>query len=58
MTVHVDVWLRGNDFATTESIHVIDREPKEWSDDDVKRLLEEEWAASLLARLELDRQSV
>ena len=40
MTVHVDVWLRGNDFATTQSIEGIARKPKEWIDDDVRRLLE------------------
>jgi hypothetical protein len=40
MTVHVDVWLRGNDFATTESIEGIVREPGQWLDADVQRVLE------------------
>ena len=39
MTVKVDVWLRGSDFATTRSISGIDREPKAWTDRDVSRLL-------------------
>lgn len=40
MTVHVDVWLRGNHFATTESIQDVSREPGSWTDDDVRRVLE------------------
>lgn len=40
MTVHVDVWLRGNDFATTERIDGIAREPRAWTDDDVRTVLE------------------
>ena len=40
MTVHVDVWLRGNDFATTASIEGVGREPKTWADDDVGMVLE------------------
>ena len=40
MTIHVDVWLRGNDFATTRSIGGIAREPKDWLDDDVRSVLE------------------
>ena len=40
MRVLVDVWLRGNDFATTESIEGIVREPHEWIDEDVRRVLE------------------
>jgi hypothetical protein len=40
MTVHVDVWLRGNDFATTQAIEGIAREPSAWTDDDVRAVLE------------------
>jgi hypothetical protein len=40
MTVHVDVWLRGSDFATTESIEGVAREPRLWTDDDVRVVLE------------------
>ena len=41
MTVHVDIWLRGNDFATTVSIDGVAHEPKAWTDDDVRIVLEE-----------------
>lgn len=40
MTVSVDVWLRGNDFATTESIDGWRTPARAWSDDDVRQLLE------------------
>ena len=40
MTVHVDIWLRGNDFATTASIEGVAREPKAWTDDDVRVVLQ------------------
>ena len=40
MTVHVDVWLRGSDFATTESIEGVVREPGLWTDADVRVVLE------------------
>ena len=40
MTVQVDIWLRGNDFATTASIEGVPREPKAWTDDDVRVVLE------------------
>ena len=40
MTVPVDIWLRGNDFATTETIDGIAREPGAWTDDDVRLVLE------------------
>jgi hypothetical protein len=40
MTVHVDVWLRGNDFATTETIEGLGREPPAWRDEDVRTVLE------------------
>ena len=38
--VSVDVWLRGNDFATTERIEGITRPPRAWADDDVRLVLE------------------
>jgi len=41
MTVQVDIWLRGTDFATTETIEGIPREPGAWIDDDVRIVLEE-----------------
>lgn len=40
MKVSVDVWLRGNDFATTDSIDGIARQPNAWTDDDVRAVLE------------------
>lgn len=40
LTVPVDVWLRGNDFATTDAIEGVAREPRAWTDDDVRAVLE------------------
>jgi hypothetical protein len=40
MTFPVDVWLRGTDFATTESIEGIPRPPSAWNDEDVRLVLE------------------
>jgi hypothetical protein len=40
MNVDVDVWLRGSDFATTATVEDIPRPPKEWTDDDVRLVLE------------------
>ena len=40
MTVHVDIWLRGSDYATTENIEGITQDPKKWLDEDVQRVLE------------------
>lgn len=39
MTVHVDVWLRGDDFATTQVIEGVAREPQAWTDDEVRVVL-------------------
>src|SRR5262249_55489590 len=36
----VDIWLRGSDFATTENIEGLPREPRDWVDEDVRTLLE------------------
>jgi hypothetical protein len=38
--VQVDVWLRGNDFATTQTIEGIVRDPRAWIDGDVRQVLE------------------
>jgi len=40
MTISVDVWIRGTDFATTREIDTIAREPHMWVDEDVRALLE------------------
>jgi hypothetical protein len=40
MDIPVDVWLRGNDFATTAAIDGIPRPPAAWTDDDVRTILE------------------
>jgi hypothetical protein len=40
MIVAVDVWLRGSDFATTATVADIPRLPKDWTDDDVRLVLE------------------
>ena len=40
MTIPVDVWLRGEDVATTTSIDDMAREPAAWNDDDVRQVLE------------------
>lgn len=35
----VDVWLRGSEVATTESIDAVPRAPRDWTDDDVRAVL-------------------
>lgn|SRR6478672_4898316 len=40
MNVTVEIWLRGENEATTRSIPGIVREPGGWTDDDVKLVLE------------------
>jgi hypothetical protein len=35
----VDVWLRGQDFATTQTIEGVMRKPRAWTDDDVRTVL-------------------
>jgi hypothetical protein len=40
MTIDVDVWLRGNNFATTQSFTSVAREPAAWTDEDVRTVLE------------------
>ena len=39
MTVSVDVWLRGTDFAKTRLIGGIEANPSAWTDRDVSKLL-------------------
>ena len=39
MTVSVDIWLRGTDFATTASIDDIKNPPGSWTEEDVRVLL-------------------
>jgi hypothetical protein len=39
MKVTVDVWLRGTDAASTETIDDIARAPRDWTDDDVRAIL-------------------
>jgi hypothetical protein len=40
MTFSVDVWLRGNDVATTAPLEGVSTEPRAWTDDDVRLVLE------------------
>ncbi len=70
MNFPVDVWLRGTDFATTETIDTVSAPPASWTDDDVRGVLEAMLrvmnrsknpsadAHDRAARLELDRQSL
>ncbi len=41
MQLEIEVWLRGSDFATTELVEVPLAAPDRWTDQDVRRLLEE-----------------
>ena len=40
MSFQVDVWLRGSDFATTETVEGAGQTPKSWDDEDVRAVLE------------------
>jgi hypothetical protein len=40
VTVPVDIWLRGQDHATTAQIDGLGRAPAAWTDDDVRLVLE------------------
>ena len=40
MTISVDIWIRGTDFATTGTIDAAIGEPGSWSEDDVRTVLE------------------
>jgi hypothetical protein len=39
MEFPVDIWLRGDNHATTEMIAPVDREPRAWTDGDVAAVL-------------------
>jgi hypothetical protein len=41
MTFPVEIWLRGNNHATTEMLAPVPREPRAWTDADVTVVLEE-----------------
>jgi hypothetical protein len=41
MEFSVDIWLRGDNHATTEVIAPVPREPRAWTDGDVAAVLEE-----------------
>ena len=41
MRLEIEVWLRGNDFATTDVVDVPLGPPRGWADDDVRALLKE-----------------
>ena len=40
MSVPVDIWLRGQDHATTAQIDGVPRAPEAWGDEDVRLVLE------------------
>jgi hypothetical protein len=40
MDVRVEIWLRDNDLAATRSIEGIVREPRAWTDQDVRLVIE------------------
>lgn len=40
MEFSVDIWLRGDNHATTETIAPVPREPRAWTDGDVAAVLE------------------
>ena len=40
MEFQVDIWLRGDNHATTEEIALVPREPRAWTDADVVAVLE------------------
>lgn len=40
MTFYVDIWLRGQETASTSAIPGVTADPSAWTDDDVKRMLE------------------
>ncbi len=40
MSYTVEIWLRGNNHATTDAIDPVGREPRAWTDGDVAAVLE------------------
>jgi len=41
MDFHLDIWLRGDNHATTKTVGGLTREPSAWDDDDVRFVLQE-----------------
>lgn len=41
MDIQVDVWLRGENHATTHTVTGMERTPAQWTDDDVRYVLTE-----------------
>ena len=41
MRLEIEVWLRGNDFATTDIVETPLGPPRGWADDEVRVLLKE-----------------
>jgi hypothetical protein len=41
MQIEIEVWLRGNDFATTDLVEAPLAAPDRWTDQDVRTLLQE-----------------
>jgi hypothetical protein len=41
MPLEIEVWLRGNDYAVTDVVDLPLADPAVWTDDDVRRVLEE-----------------
>lgn len=41
MQIEIEVWLRGNDFATTDFVEAPLAAPDRWTDQDVRTLLQE-----------------
>ena len=39
MNIQIDIWLRGDNYATTETIAPVVREPRAWTDGDVAAVL-------------------
>jgi hypothetical protein len=39
MDIQLDIWLRGDNHATTEVIAPVDRDPRTWTEDDVAAVL-------------------
>jgi hypothetical protein len=40
MSIHVDIWLRGDNHATTQVITPVATDPQAWTDEDVAAVLE------------------
>jgi hypothetical protein len=40
MSIHVDIWLRGDNHATTAVIAPVEKQPRAWTDADVAAVLE------------------